>query len=72
MATCCSPSQDGTAEEDHLLSILVGDNESVIIAGHTKGDWDMVNAGGGDFAAVKLDAHGTYVWSWQVTWVLIL
>lgn len=67
MVACCFPLQNGTADEDHLLSILVGDDESVVIAGQTMGEWEIVNAGEGDFAAVKLDEHGTYVWSWQVT-----
>lgn len=58
--------------EDRLLSVLVGDGESVVMAGHTMGDWEIVNAAGGDFAAVKLDEHGTHIWSWQVTRLPIL
>lgn len=36
------------------------------MAGHTAGDWDEVNAGEEDFAAVKLDQDGLELWRWQV------
>lgn len=42
------------------------DDGSVIMAGHTYGDWGGVNAGDYDFVAVKLDAAGEQVWIWQV------
>lgn len=43
-------------------------DESVIVAGHTRGDWGDVGAHSGaeDFAALKLAANGTLLWKWQV------
>lgn len=37
----------------------MGDDGSVVVAGWTEGDGDMV--------AFKLDADGKWLWSWQVT-----
>ena len=67
-----SSCQNGTAEEDHLLSIWEDDSGSVIIAGHTKSGWSHASAGKSDFAAVKLDNNGKELWRWQVTLVHIL
>lgn len=40
---------------------------SVVLAGRTGGDWAAVNAGGSDFAAVKLSADdGSELWRFQV------
>lgn len=41
-------------------------NGSVVVAGNTYGNWSGVNAGSGDWAAVKLDADGAVLWQWQV------
>lgn len=44
----------------------MGLDGSVVLAGYTGGDWASPNAGGNDFAAVKLDADGMLLWQWQV------
>lgn len=42
---------------------------SVVLAGHTTGEiaGTIPNAGGIDFAVVKLTAAGVLEWAWQVT-----
>lgn len=47
--------------------MLVGDDDSVVLAGHTEGEWSTTSAGYFDFAAVKVDADGEEVWRWQVS-----
>ena len=37
------------------------------MVGHTYSDWNGVNAGSLDFAAVKLNANGEDLWVWQVS-----
>lgn len=44
----------------------MGEDNSVVMAGYTYGDWNATNAGSRDFAACKLDADGTLLWKWQV------
>lgn len=39
---------------------------NILLGGHTEGDWSTANAGGGDFALVKLNQHGDPMWRWQV------
>lgn len=39
---------------------------SVILAGFSNGDWDGVNQGEYDSAAVKLSSLGVEEWRWQV------
>ena len=60
--------QEGSAEVDLLWGAATGDNGSVILVGTTYGNWSETNQGGGDFAAVKLDANGSVLWRWQVRW----
>ncbi|CAN0100846.1 unnamed protein product, partial [Sphacelaria rigidula] len=55
----------GTTAEDYFTSVAVGRDGNVVMAGHTAGDWDEVNAGEEDFAAVKLDQDGLELWRWQ-------
>lgn len=38
----------------------------MILAGSTTSVWGEEHIGSGDFAASKLDADGTLVWTWQV------
>ncbi len=49
------------------------DGSCVVLAGRTKGEWAAVNAGGSDFAAVKIclsdldgSASGEEIWRYQV------
>lgn len=51
---------------DFLTGVAIGHDDSVVLAGYTTGDWNAENAGGTDFVAVKLDADGNEVWTWQV------
>lgn len=38
----------------------------MVISGQTGGDWEVTNAGGPDFVAIKFDADGEELWRWQV------
>ena len=58
--------QEGSAEFDSFLGATTADNGSVVLVGVTYGNWSGTNQGGGDFAAVKLDADGFVSWRWQV------
>ena len=50
------------------MTAAVGDDDSVVLAGYTAGNWSGVHSGEfeSDFAAVKLDAEGKELWRWQV------
>lgn len=39
---------------------------TILLGGHTEGLWSTANAGGRDFALVKLNQHGDPMWRWQV------
>ena len=56
----------GTEKRDECYAVAMADDGSVVVAGHTYGDWSGVNAGSADFIAIKLDAAGEEVWVWQV------
>ncbi|CAN0006742.1 unnamed protein product, partial [Sphacelaria rigidula] len=58
-------SQDGTGVVDILQGATISDNGCSVLAGYTEGDWFSTNKGSADFAAVKLDADGEVLWSWQ-------
>lgn len=63
----CGRRQDGSdGGNDVFRACTAFDDGSVIIAGHTEGDWDGANNGGSDFAVVKLNALGLEEWRWQV------
>ncbi|CAM9723705.1 unnamed protein product, partial [Ascophyllum nodosum] len=40
-------------------------NGTFVLAGSTQGDWNSVNAGDRNFAALKLDTDGNVMWKWQ-------
>lgn len=59
--------QAGTKEDDYAYMAVATSDGSIVLAGHTLGDWDGVNEGGeGDFIAVKIDTDGRELWRWQV------
>ena len=61
--------QNGTDEKEEIFAEVVGDDGSVVLAGHTYGNWTDGAHGGeedADFAAVKLDVDGNELWRWQV------
>ena len=58
--------QDGTEENDIIYAAAGADDGSIIIAGYTSFSYEDVNAGSGDFVAVKIDGDGNTVWKWQV------
>lgn len=58
--------QDATEEQDEIQAAAAANNGSVIIAGYTEGSYGAVNAGSGDFVAVKIDRDGNILWQWQV------
>lgn len=48
-------------------AVVDAGGSSVVLAGRTEGDWATANAGGSDFAAVKLRADdGSELWRFQV------
>lgn len=49
-----------------MKSITTLDDNSVVLAGVTQGDWDGELIGGNDFAVVKLSSLGVEEWRWQV------
>ena len=59
--------KNGTENEDYARSAVIAEDGSILVAFRTDGDWDGVNVGRDDFAAVKLDANGTEIWRWQVS-----
>lgn len=58
--------QGGTKLDDYFSPVLVGSDDSVVMAGHTMGTWGGSIRGEEDFAVVKLDAGGNEIWRWQV------
>lgn len=52
---------------DSFRAVTRLDDASVVLAGATRGNWAMMNAGGDDFAAVKLDGDGLELWRWQAS-----
>ncbi|CAN0353219.1 unnamed protein product, partial [Scytosiphon promiscuus] len=57
--------QDGSSETDLMYAVSGTKDEGVVLAGFTDGTWSVDNAGGSDFAAVKLDSDGIEVWRYQ-------
>ncbi|CAM9529226.1 unnamed protein product [Hapterophycus canaliculatus] len=57
--------QDGSSETDMVYASAATEDEGVVLAGFTDGTWSGDNAGGSDFAAVKLDSDGVEVWRYQ-------
>lgn len=68
MACLC---QGGSSADDRVHAVATTEDGSVILAGSTTGVLGEVSMGSGDFAAIKLDADGYTVWTWQVNCVLI-
>lgn len=59
--------QNGTSANDDIHACVALADGSVVLAGSTQGDWAGDNASGAaNFLAIKLDKHGSEVWSWQV------
>ncbi|CAM9751516.1 unnamed protein product, partial [Choristocarpus tenellus] len=58
--------QDGTIEADIGQAAAVDSTGNFFLAGDTYDDWDGINAGKMDFAAVKLNGQtGKEIWRWQ-------
>lgn len=58
--------QNGSNENDTVQALAISDNDSVVLVGHTKGNWSSKNVGYYDCVAIKLDADRTMMWAWQV------
>ena len=58
--------QDGSAADDTLHAVALTKDGSAILAGSTSGVWGEASIGLDDFAALKLDAEGELLWTWQV------
>lgn len=52
---------------DQVEGIAPAKDGSVILCGTTDGSFAAPNAGATDALAVKLDADGNELWSWQVS-----
>ena len=46
--------------------MAMSDDGSVVLVGYTYGSWSTTNAGYYDCVAIKLNANGTMLWTWQV------
>lgn len=69
MCPCCqrkTPPKNGTSGDDYIRAAAVGDDDSIVLAGYSNGDWSGVGSGLYDFVAVKLDGDGSELWRWQV------
>ena len=64
---CAGVAQDGTADDDYAKAAVATMNGTFVLAGSTQGDWNSVNAGDRNFAALKLDTDGNVMWKWQVS-----
>lgn len=60
-------SQDGTVWEEQIISVTHIADDEFVLSGYTAGSFAASSSGEYDFAAVKLGANGTILWSWQVT-----
>ena len=58
--------QNGTAKDDVIRDVAIGNEGAVFLAGDTNGNWSGVTAGDRDFAVCKLTPNGTEIWRWQV------
>ncbi|CAN0237901.1 unnamed protein product, partial [Scytosiphon promiscuus] len=61
-------SQSGTVdEEDCAWGMTMLSDSSVVVAGHTRGDYGDVgvHAGAEDFAALRVLSDGSVLWKWQ-------
>ena len=58
--------QDGTEAFDSISAVVVGNDDSIVLAGYSCGNWSGISVGRADFAAVRLDADGNELWRWQV------
>lgn len=45
----------------------MAEDGSVVLVGHTSGNWAGENSGKHDFAATKVDRDGVELWRWQVS-----
>lgn len=59
--------QDGTENVEHVESVLMMSDDSIIMSGYTSGSFSGANLGDMDFAAWKLDANSIEVWRWQAS-----
>lgn len=62
--------QNGSDYNDEFFTAAIADDGSVVMAGHTEGNWNAANADGPGksryFAAAKIDADGVLLWKWHV------
>ena len=64
---CCLPKDGPGTGFNYIAGVAAFDDDSVLLAGFTEGNWAIDNVGGRDFALAKLNASGHLEWSWQVT-----
>ena len=57
--------QAGTASDDFITTSLVIDSETIVLAGHSDGNFAFNNYGQSDMIAVGLDMFGVQLWRWQ-------
>lgn len=54
---------------DQAYGMVGVEDGSVVLVGYSAGDWAGRNAGGRDFAAVKVDSDGQVLWMRQASLV---
>lgn len=59
-------SQEGTTANEIISSAVMTSDENIVLSGVTWGDFDGMQIGSYDAAAVKLDADGKELWRYQV------
>ncbi|CAM9691265.1 unnamed protein product, partial [Sphacelaria rigidula] len=57
--------QEGTPETEKIFGAVLLEDDSIVLAGFTRGNWTETSAGGSDFCAARLDSDGTVLWRWQ-------
>lgn len=58
--------QDGTDGDDWFYGMAIADDNTVVLVGHTAGDFGAVNPGSHDVVAIKLNAtDGREIWRYQ-------
>lgn len=50
-----------------MKDLAMWEDDVILFAGYTEGDWNGPHTGDEDFAAGKLNADGSLEWRWQVT-----
>lgn len=50
-----------------FTSVVQTPDDAFVMSGSTNGSYGGSTSGGEDLVAIKMDANGTVLWTWQVT-----